>query len=565
MLIRRSAPVLTAIMLALSAGAAVSASAQVRDPANPNRDSSNPGRESNRQDRTTDEKDNHLARRDAANRSNTVDFRSSSWLSDRTIINNNQEEIAEVTDLILDRGSGRIEYLIIETGSTLGMSGRDLAIPYSSFMWEARDQAEDRAGDQHRFVLAATPEQLAQYPEYTPESWKSMKDAAKDDRNTLRQRLALDASAANDPYAGNLGTAVQSRVEGKITNVERMRMDTYGEQVVITVETPEGTDRKVALGPSWYVNGSAAAPMRGDKVVIETLALPRDPGNLLAARSYRSGDRELELRDARGVAGWALPTTKTDKQMYSTEYTRYLLLSDLDGAKIDCRGSECGKVHDIILDRNSGEIAFISIDPNQNFLGMGDTKRLLPWSVATVMLDGTVRIDASKEMVLASLETPSDLATLNTGTSADRVYKAYQVPSPRFAAPQPISAGTSDTDNAWGAQGAVIRGIERDSTKTLSGKIVDITEVTFANGTQPASAIRVRLDDSAGAEELVLLGPASYMAHQNTGCKAGDAISIEACRANIDGQRYWLAKSLNSNNSQVVFMNGNNEPAWTQR
>jgi sporulation protein YlmC with PRC-barrel domain len=211
----------------------------------------------------------------------------------------------------------------------------------------------------------------------------------------------------------------------------------FGEQVMMTVLTTDGTTRKIALGPSWYVNSADAAPMRGDKVVVETLALPRDPDQLLAGTHLRTGKHELELRESNGAPVWNLNLVESGEHTYTTPYSRYLLMSTLPGMKIDCRGSDCGKVQDVVLDRNSGEIAFLSIDPNENFLGISDTKRMIPWSVATVTLRDVVRIDASKDMVLASPETPTDLATLNHGTHADRMYKAFDVPAPRFDSSKP--------------------------------------------------------------------------------------------------------------------------------
>lgn len=356
---------------------------------------------------------------------NTVDFRSCEWLSDRKVINSNGEEIAAVSDFILDRGAGRIEYVVITTGATLGMGGRDIAIPYSAFTRES-------AAGKDAFVLASTAEQLKLYPEYTPESWKAMKESAPDDKNKLHQRLAADGVATSDPYAGALYDAKKARITGEVTSVERVRTTNSGEQVEIAVLTADGSTKRITLGPSWYVNSAAAAPMRGDKVVVETLALPRDPNQLLAGTHLKTGDRELNLRESDGTPAWGHKEIKSNGRTHSMPYSRYLLLSSLPGTKVDCRGNDCGEVNEVILDRNSGEIGFLSIDPNENFLGIADTKRMIPWSVATVDLDGLVRIDASKEMVLASPETPSDLSTLNSGTHAERVYKAFDVPAPRF-------------------------------------------------------------------------------------------------------------------------------------
>lgn len=534
---RKSLPVVSALMLALAAGAVAPASAQPSDT---------------------------RSRESSASVAPTVDFRSSHWLSDRKVVNNNGEEIAKVSDLILDRGSGRIEYLAIKTGSTFGMGGRVVAIPYGSFRWES--------GGKDRFVLASTAEQLKQFPEYSPESWKAMKESAADEKNTLRQKFAADAASTSDPYAGNLDTAKRTRVEGEIKSVERVRTTTFGEQIVITVEAADGSTKKVALGPSWYVNSTSASPMRGDKVVVDTLALPRDPDQLLAGTHFRAGDRELHLRDTDGSPAWALKTVESGGRKYSTPYSRYLLLSNLPGMKIDCRGSEVGKVHDIILDRTSGEIGFLSIDPNQNFLGINDTKRLLPWSVATVTLEDTVRIDASKEMVLASPETPSEMTTLNSGTHAERVYKAFNVPAPRFEASKHVSAVPTDANNAWATGGIILGAIEGDSVKTIEGKVIDFSEVKFEKGVQSARAVKIKLSgessmtgETKGGEELVLLGPAWYLENQKPVCKSGDSVKAEICRTSINGKGYWMVKSIDCKDARVVLLDGSNAPAWAKR
>ncbi|MBK7405688.1 MAG: PRC-barrel domain-containing protein [Phycisphaerales bacterium] len=524
---RASVPVLTALMLALAAGAAAPASGQRQTAEKPTKQS--------------------------VTAAPTVDFRSSDWLRDQKVVNDNGEEIANVSDLVLDRGSGRIEYVIIKTGTILGLGGRAVAIPYGAFRWDA---------GKDRFVLASTVEQLKQFPEYSADSWTALRESNRNDKSTLRQRLTADAASPSDPYSGNLDTAKQARIEGEITEVERTRTSTFGEQVVITVQSADGSAHKIALGPSWFVNSASAAPMRGDKVVVETLALPRDPDRLLVATHLRTGDRELGLRNTDGSAAWTLDSVESNGNVYSTPYSRYLVLSNLSGMKIDARGSECGKVNDIILDRNSGEIGFLSIDPNQNFLGIADTKRLVPWAVATVTLEGTVRIDASKEMILASPETPSDLSTLNTGTAARTAYEAYKVPAPQYESRKPVSSGFLTENRDWSAEGSIIRAIQQDTLKTMSGKVSDITEIKFEKGIQSARALKIRMSGDAAKDEIVLIGPAWYMENQSPVCKVGDSIEVDACRTTIDGKPYWIARSINAEGRSTMLLDVNNAPAW---
>ena len=484
-----------------------------------------------------------------------VDFRSARWLDSRDVINNNGENVATASDFIIDRGSGRIQYIVIKTGTTFGMGGRAIVIPFSSFRWDSTKDV---------FVLASTAEQLKQYPEYTVESWKAMKEASRDDKNTLRQMLAADSAAANDPYAVSLDTAKTERISGEVVDVRRVRTSTFGEQIEVTVLVAGGGSKKIALGPSWYVNGSAAAPMRGESVAVDTLAMQRDPEQLLAGTEFHNGKNDLHLRGSDGTPVWALKSVDSGGQSYSPPYSRYMVMSNLKGMKIDCRGNECGKVYDIIVDRNSGEVGFISIDPNQNFLGLGDTKRLVPWSVATVTFEGTMRIDASKEMVLASPETPSDLTMLNAGTHAERVYKAFNVPAPRFEALPPISMNQPGSGGAWTAKGSVCSSIERDMAMTFEGKVVDISEVRFENGIPAARAVKIRVQGESGNEQVVLLGPCTYLDNQKAMCLSGDSIKVEACRTHVGSQVFWIARSVECKEIRVVLLDGNNVPEWAQ-
>ena len=480
-----------------------------------------------------------------------TEFRSAKWLCGRKVINNNSEEIAEVSDLILDRGWGRIEHVIVRTGSSMGMGGREIAIPFDSFGWQA--------GDEGSFVLGATAEQLKQYPEYTAQSWQAMKDDAKDNSNTLRQRLTADASAGSDPYAGNLDTAKQLSLKGQVREVTRVRSTSFGEQVHIRVAQADGAMRDVALGPSWFVNGAKAAPMRGDQVSLETISLPRDPDQLLVATSMKHDEHTLQLRDTDGTPRWALKTVEAGGRQYSAPYSRYLLMSGLPGMTIDCRGEAVGKVHEVIVDRTSGEIGFLSIDPNKNFLGIADTKRLVPWSVATVTFDGTVRIDASKEMVVESPETPKDPTSLSTGVQAERVYKAFGVPAPKF---EPVpSSGRSErsASHPWAPRGEVINAIERNSARVVEGRVTELCEVKFDKGTPSATGVKI---DVQGKEELVVLGPSWYMSNQEMLCKVGDSIKVDTCRTTVDGQKYWMAKSVTCKDGRVVLLDLNYAPAW---
>jgi sporulation protein YlmC with PRC-barrel domain len=488
-----------------------------------------------------------------------TDYRSAKWLSSRSIVNNNAEEIGTVSDLILDRGTGEIVYVVVKSGATMGLGGREVVVPFGSMRFEF--------GNKERMVLGATPEQLKGMPEYSAERWKALRESrseAKDDTiDTLHRRLAQDTVIPSDPYAGGLGEAKASSIEGTITRVERVRTSTFGEQIVVTIELADRTTRKVAMGPSWFVNASMAAPMRGDKISVDALPLPRDPDKLLAATELRNGERRLQLRDGKGSPLWSLPIIQSDIRTYSAPYSRYLLVSDINGLKVDCRGSKAGKVADMIVDLGSGGLVFIVLDPDANFLGIGDTNHLIPWTVAAVTLDGKLRIDASKEMVMASPAAPSELSGIGTSGLTERVYKAFDVPAPQFRSRPVASMPALRGDNAWSAGGPINVAIAQESLTSIEGQVTDLTEVTFENGTAPARALTIRTTNGRG-DEVVLLGPSAYLNNHKPICKTGDSVKLEAYRTTIDGRRYWIARHVDCIDGRVVLLQGSDAPVWAQ-
>lgn len=483
------------------------------------------------------------------------DFRSAAWLKTRSVKNVNGEEVAGLADLILDRGSGTIDYAVLSTGTILGMGGRRMAISYDALQWNA--------GEGH-FVLPLTPEQLEQFPEFSEDEWKGVTD--KDSQaKTLRNRLMTDsAAAARDPYATSLEGATAARVTGTVTRVERRSYSDFGEHLVATVRTEDGAERRIALGPTWYVNSGAYAPMRGDKITVETLAIPRDPDRMLVATSMKTGDRSFVLRDERHAPAW-VATTAEAPEARTNAARRYLLLSDLDGADVTCRGDACGTVSDVIVERGSGALAFLSIDPNENFLGIADTKRLVPWNVAAVTSEGDVRIDASKEMVLASPETPDDIATMSSGGMTETAYRSYEVDSPKFEARRTrVNAArpVGVDGEAWSHSGPICKGIKKDTLRSISGTGGSTREVTLGQGAGKATALTFKEGDE---DVLVLLGPAWYIENQKIPCASAKRIRVDAYRTTIDGKDYWLAKSVDCDGTTVQLVDSNGSPVWDRQ
>lgn len=486
---------------------------------------------------------------------NSPDLRSCDWLSDRPVVNENAEDVANTSDFILDRGSGRIQFAILKTGAILGMGGKSVVLPYSALRWDVANQ---------RYMLTTTREQLKTLPEFSPETWTAVMEpgANNAEPGDLSKRLTEHGAAAQDPYVDSLNAAKPVRIQGEILSVERVNADRGGEQVEIVVKTKEG-QRRVALGPAWYVNGSASAPMRGDTVTIDALTVARGQQDMVVATNFGRDSNQMRLRESDGSPAWGLRSLKSDGKEYSSPRWRYILLSDVKGAKIQCRAEECGKVADIILDRRSGQAAFVSIDPNENFLGIADTKRLAPWSIATISLGGEVRLDATKQMILASPQIPDEFNALNSGEASDMVYRAYQTKAPSFEPPHNTDAAAAISGNdPWRAKGPICSSIDASSKRSITGTIESMKRETFANGVPAATVYTIKSGDETYP---IVLGPSWYMDNQRLTCRDGDTVTVEAFKGQIDGKQQWIASSLECKGARVVLLDGGRDPAWDRR
>jgi hypothetical protein len=432
------------------------------------------------------------------------------------------------------------------------LAGRHVSVPFASLRWD---------GTNDRFLLATTPERLGQMPIFDEKDWEDGVPISETAPPTP-ETGPPEQPEPDDPYFTGLGGAKPIVVEGTVTKVERVRLRQVSDRVVATVETDDGLLRHVTLGPAWFVNASTAAPIRGERVRIEALELPRDPGHLCVGTRIVKGSSELRLRDAEGRPSWALRRHRLGMAEHRMTPAWHVLASSLIDRPLACRGKDCGELDDLVVERVSGTVAFVSVDPNENFFGIADVKRLMPWSVAVVRPKGEIALDASREMVLSSPRTPGETVNLNTGPTVERVWNLYEVSRPEFRTRpvEPVVAvGSIDS---WSAGGNILGAMDAKSEQSISGTVVRFVDVTFANGTAKARAVVVRRGDG---EETILLGPITYLEHQKLPFEAGDAVSVRACKTVIDGKPHWLARQVDAKDSRVTLIDDARVPSWDPR
>lgn len=395
--------------------------------------------------------------------------------------NRNGDKIGSIEDFIVERGSGKLVFAIVEIGGVLGMGGHEFALPYERLTWSDSD---------NRFTTDMTKEQAEAQGEFLPDNWNDLHNTS-----WMQRVTGWGGNDRNDDLATEraimaaTGRAEAEEIRGRITDVRREDERTGSDMVIVDIETQNGQTREVILGPSWYVTGHDAAPLRGQTVVIKAR---KHDGRYYG---WSAGERgtEMMLRNEQGRSAWSqdrdtdrtnTPATnpksptpnnpdrsdpdrtspdrnqpanqpatrpgttqptdartrpadritrdRSDRTSDSSMASRYILLSDLIGTNADARGISSGEIEGALIEGRSGKIAFLLFDPNENFLGIGDTISLVPWSVAYINRDMKVNFDADASAFSNAMEMPKDLTTLRSSAAIEPAYRAFQVRPAQF-------------------------------------------------------------------------------------------------------------------------------------
>lgn len=410
---------ITALTIALSAGAAA---AQVRS-------TPNDQRQPQQRDRVTTQNADRAARSE-------LRLHKADELIGSDLYNRSGDKIGSIENFIAERGSGNLVFAVVEIGGVLGIGGNEFALPFERLSWSDTD---------NRFVTDMTKDEAKAQDEFLPENWTDLHHVTWMDRLTGWYGSEHDDAATEQAIMAATARAQSEDIRGRVIDVRRHDDRTNSDTVIVTVETENGDQRDVVLGPSWYVTGHNAVPLRGQTILIKAR---QHDGRYYGWSAGQRGN-EMILRNEDGRTAWHRDrdadrtenrdrTQTRDRMARDTNATasdaplRYFLLSDLIGADADARGISSGEIEGALIERRSGKIAFLLFDPNENFLGIGDTVAMVPWSVAYINRDMKVNFDADASAFSNAMEVPDDVATLRSAAAVEPAYRAFQVNPVQF-------------------------------------------------------------------------------------------------------------------------------------
>lgn len=98
-----------------------------------------------------------------------TDVNKASKLIGMTVKNKNNESLGTIRDIVLDINSGKVAYAVLSSGSTLGMGGKNIAIPFQALTVKPGEKA---------LLLDLNKQQLAQAPGFDDKHWPELNAAA---------------------------------------------------------------------------------------------------------------------------------------------------------------------------------------------------------------------------------------------------------------------------------------------------------------------------------------------------------------------------------------------------
>lgn len=459
--------------------------------------------------------------------------------------NRSSDSIGTISDFIVDRGSGHIAYAIVKSGDILGFGGKSIALPYEELRYMTATTS---------FQTTLTEEQLQRRTEFIPENWDTLEDRGwlesaatwfndeDEDRAEAAMRLAI---SGGEPI----------EIDGRVTRVERNSYLGH-EQVYITVEDSEQERHSLILGPSWYVMGLEDSVSQGDEVDLNAYAYK----NNYIVTDGRINNKRVAFRDDQGNGAWDAKSTN--------RLSRFVLLSDLTGMRVELVGSTVGEIQTSVIEGDSGQVAMLALDPNENLFGLGDQLSLIPWAATSLPAGSYVLINGNQAKLERALTMPEDLSTLRTRSSVRNAYEVFGVEIPRFEARDRRATNAyGDRErkakgygDAWSTRSEMVRALCDGKDTEIRGTYKGMTTVTVIEGSPQAHMLEINTD--AGTKQLIV-APVWFSEHQKLDFKPGDDLKINAKRATVNGREWLAVVDINDGDNTWTFWK-NDRPIWSE-
>ncbi len=335
------------------------------------------------------------------------------------IRNQSNETVAELKDILFDRYSGDVAAYIVSDSRVIFPAELQATVGNDGEVAFRMNTTKDALKARMEFDDNALQADNATNSEYA--AWWNRFSAENGKQGKMGEQSSTVEKFTNTSTVD---------VNGSVVSTHRIRGDGDAYRTVVEVKEKDGTMRTVVLGPTWYLADHRVMPMRGDTIAIKAAPIEDVDGATWAACDVKVGNGDkLSLRKGDSLAPTWYKDGGTEKAQ--TMQRRLLLASSIMGDSVKCREELSGEVDNLVIDFAGSRVVALVIDPNQNFLGMSDTTRMIPLSVATVSSDDLIFVDATKDMIVNAPAAPDKLQTLNATWDLDSKYQQRPTTSRR--------------------------------------------------------------------------------------------------------------------------------------
>jgi sporulation protein YlmC with PRC-barrel domain len=534
-----------------------------------------------------------------------------------TVLDSNNDNIGSINDLVLEPQTGHVAYAIISHGGFLGIGAEHVAVPWQ--VLQARPD-QDRT-----YQVNITQERLEQAPSFEEDRWPLLErpgwfDSTDEFFGTTRrtQGWGTGGWGMQGRLQQDWDQGEETTIHGTITNIERKApKEGMEEGLVVSIQTADGQDRLVHLGPAWYLEGQVAELQDGQQVHIKAREIAIEDRVVVLAKSVQLEQGALALRDEQGRPVWdamardqrgilAVPERDFDRDMDDRGLDRphdparpgmdpdqpgleprrdvdrrphmqdphmqdphlgtkqaqtFIRASDVRGKTVRSFEQEnIGTVNELAVDINTGRVPFV-IAGFGGFLGMGETEVVLPWQSITFLTHESKFMLAIDEQLLRTapqLER-DQLHRLEDSTFRQEVYSHFRM-DPGFATYEYGEMPGMEQRQPWAVGGQLQEQFTQGQEIEIRGTVTNVGRGEISPGTAEAVVVNVR--DRQGQEHTVKLGPAWFLQRQDLMVRAGEEIGIEGRQIEIEGRQMILAETVRTVHAGLRLRDEQGQPRW---
>lgn len=353
-------------------------------------------------------------------------FQSADDLLGTTLKNAQGDELATIDDLVVDRGTGRIEAVVIREGGFLGFGGTHVAIPFDAFGLDKANQT---------LTLNASENMLEGDDKTLPTGWERLEDDWDEDLNSLT--VSRDAMTITEkPVDRDIKTKT---ISGTITEIDRIDLGDKRHWLAVRIgeggnesgNETNGDAKKggqwVVLGPAWYSTGGVGAPVRGQRIEVEAF---NGHGSKMHAKSATIDGERVRYRDDNMNPMWTNRVPRSASEWSPSPMV--LLTNVLDENVIWGRSDdEVGEVTDAVIELSTGHLAVLAIDPNGDWWGQDEGPRAVPFDITRVGQDH-ITLDATRTMLGGAEVLPEDVRSMTMPRTQEAVFVVFEVSTPVY-------------------------------------------------------------------------------------------------------------------------------------